>query len=132
MDEFAVGDLVWCAYYGLGVVTDKEYYPDGDFKGHLCEFASGQTELGCDLTEYKSSDFINLLKLETDETITSAVNAFDCYNLPIRRRFDGDTIAFDRFMKFAGGGDSLASKLIVSTAILREGIRRGLKIDFKN
>lgn len=132
MDDFSIGDLVWCSYYGLGVVLSREYYPDGDFRGYICQFVSGQTEIGCDLSTYRPSEFIHLLKLETDDTIIAAVMAFDYYSLPFHRRFEGDTIPFDRFVKFAGGGDGLASKMIVSTAIFREAIRRGLKIDFKN
>lgn len=68
----------------------------------------------------------------TDCELIEVVRAMDRAILPLERRFEGDDTAITELMDNLGVRHTLAEKLIVTGAVLRECVARGISIQQSN
>lgn len=71
-------------------------------------------------------------KLLTDGMLETLIRSSDLMDLPMDRRFEGDTDAIDEFMRENGLKQTVVDKLLIKGALMREALHRGLHIPSYN
>lgn len=67
-------------------------------------------------------------KLLTDGMLITLIRSADYMDLPLERRFEGDTDAIDEFMREHRFKQTVVDKLLIKAALMREALHRGIQI----
>ena len=71
-------------------------------------------------------------KLLNDMSLIQLIKSADCMDLPMERRFEGDTDAIDAFMQENRFKQTVVDKLLIKGALAREALHRGIQIPMYN